>query len=201
MKASEAIVAQAPLVAGGNGYQHCISLVCGFVKALTCCDWMMSGGIAAHSLLNDFVCCKVNRMCRSCPKNQLSIPFRPRWHAKLIPAPNTTLDSPRHNDMYPSTREMVAIALPMPVYMAAGVGLTTCMRVYDACQQSRLFLGSATSTAYLEQVDGIHDRVFLAQYQSPASPSPRSVCALTAMPAKAPATILAASEKLGGSPS
>jgi hypothetical protein len=36
--------------------------------------------------------------------------------------------------MYPSTREMVAIALPMPLYIAAGVGLTTCIRVYDACQ-------------------------------------------------------------------
>ena len=121
--------------------------------------------------------------------------------AKLIPAPMTTLDSPRHNDMYPSIREIVAIALPMPVYMAAGVGLTTCIRVYDACQQSRIFLVSATSNAYLEQIDGIHDRVFLRQYQSSVSPSPQSVCGLTAMPAKAPATILAASEKFGGSPS
>ena len=55
----------------------------------------------------------------------------------LIPAPNTTLDNPLHNDIYPSTREIVAIALPIPVYIAAGVGLTTCMRVYDASSACR----------------------------------------------------------------
>lgn len=37
--------------------------------------------------------------------------------------------------MYPSAREMVEMALPMPVYIAAGVGLTTCKRVwYSPCQ-------------------------------------------------------------------
>ena len=80
--------------------------------------------------------------------------YSPWIDAKLIPAPMTTLDSPRHNDMYPSIREIVAIALPMPVYMAAGVGLTTCIRVYDACQQSRTFLVSATSNAYLSRSMG-----------------------------------------------
>ena len=48
------------------------------------------------------------------------------------PAPRMTLDNPLHSDMYPSTLEIVAIALPIPLYIAAGVGLTTCIRVYDA---------------------------------------------------------------------
>lgn len=32
--------------------------------------------------------------------------------------------------MYPSALEIVAIAFPKPVYIAAGVGFTTCIRVY-----------------------------------------------------------------------
>jgi len=47
------------------------------------------------------------------------------------PAPTMTLDKPLHNDKYPSALDIVEIALPIPVYIAAGVGLTTCMRVYQ----------------------------------------------------------------------
>jgi len=42
-----------------------------------------------------------------------------------------TLDKPLHNDKYPSALDIVEIAFPIPVYIAAGVGLTTCMRVYQ----------------------------------------------------------------------
>lgn len=40
-----------------------------------------------------------------------------------------TLETPRHSDLMPSTLDIVAIAFDMPVYTAAGVGLTTCIRV------------------------------------------------------------------------
>jgi hypothetical protein len=45
------------------------------------------------------------------------------------PAPRMTLDSPFHSVLIPSTREMVTMAFDMPVYMAVGEGLTTCIRV------------------------------------------------------------------------
>lgn len=54
------------------------------------------------------------------------------------PAPTTTLDKPLHNDKYPSALEIVEIALPIPVYIAAGVGLTTCMRVYQGLSDQAL---------------------------------------------------------------
>lgn len=46
-----------------------------------------------------------------------------------VPAPATTLVTPRHNDMYPSALDIVANALPRPVYIAVGDELTTCIRV------------------------------------------------------------------------
>jgi hypothetical protein len=48
-----------------------------------------------------------------------------------VPAPTITLDTPRHRVPAPSTFDIVAIALLRPVYTAAGVGLTTCMRVWE----------------------------------------------------------------------
>jgi hypothetical protein len=47
------------------------------------------------------------------------------------PAPSTTLDSPRHSVLKPSTLDMVIMALEMPEYTAVGEGLTTCIRVWN----------------------------------------------------------------------
>jgi hypothetical protein len=71
-----------------------------------------------------------------------------------------TLDKPLHNVRKPSTREIVTMAFEMPEYMAVGDGLTTCIRVFSqsahVARQSLCF-----RVAYLEEVDWIHDRVFL----------------------------------------
>lgn len=86
------------------------------------------------------------------------------------PAPTITLDTPLHNVRKPSALEMVTMAFDMPVYMAVGEGLTICMRVCSSVsawvpQHQTTWLGAA----YLEQIDGIHHRVFLR----PISPCPR----------------------------
>jgi hypothetical protein len=46
-----------------------------------------------------------------------------------IPAPTMTLESPFHNDLNPSTRDIVSTAFDIPVYMALGEGLTNCILV------------------------------------------------------------------------
>jgi hypothetical protein len=74
----------------------------------------------------------------------------------------TTLDRPLHNVRKPSTLEIVTIAFEIPEYMAVGDGLTTCIRVF--CTVSAwlgVFPGLVLVVAYLEEVDGVHDRVFL----------------------------------------
>jgi hypothetical protein len=73
----------------------------------------------------------------------------------------TTLDRPLHNVRKPSTLEIVTIAFEIPEYMAVGDGLTTCIRVF--CQSAHVFPGLALVVAYLEEVDGVHDRVFLGR--------------------------------------
>jgi hypothetical protein len=77
----------------------------------------------------------------------------------------TTLDKPLHNVRKPSTLEIVTIAFEIPEYMAVGDGLTTCIRVF--CTVSawlQVFPGLALIVvAYLEEVDGVHDRVFLGR--------------------------------------
>ena len=49
---------------------------------------------------------------------------------RCLPAPITTLESPLHNDQKPSARDIVTMALEMPLYMALGDGLTICILVY-----------------------------------------------------------------------
>ena len=44
---------------------------------LTGGERMMSRSVATHGLLHDFVRCKVNRVCRSCARYQLTIPSPP----------------------------------------------------------------------------------------------------------------------------
>lgn len=41
----------------------------------------------------------------------------------------TTLDMPLHSVRKPSTRDIVIMAFEIPVYMAVGEGLTTCILV------------------------------------------------------------------------
>lgn len=79
--------------------------------------------------------------------------------------------------MYPSTLDMVAMALPMPVYMAAGVGLTTCIRVYDAERRSQPTCPNRhpDSVSYLEQINRVHHRVFLVSVSDLASLYPLPV--------------------------
>jgi hypothetical protein len=95
---------------------------------------------------------------------------------------------------------MVAIALPMPVYIAAGVGFTTCNRVCGGLSASAIHHPTLSPiTSYLQQIDGIHDRVLLDRISAITVliHISRSIM-LTAIPAKAPAAIFAASEKFGG---
>ena len=129
------------------------------------------------------------------------------------PAPTTTLDTPRHSDMYPSTLEIVAIALPMPLYIAAGVGLTTCMRVCaeKACQPlSHPHPRPSLSASLGRECMSLRTLSRSMGYMTECSYYDISlqihvICpsfsGLTAMPANAPATMLAASEKFGGSDS
>jgi hypothetical protein len=82
--------------------------------------------ITAESVFGSFVGCEVHSMRRPYVASvskycDCRIPYEP--------APKMTLDSPFHSVLIPSTREMVTIALDMPVYMAVGEGLTTCIRV------------------------------------------------------------------------
>ena len=58
--------------------------------------------------------------------NPAHAPFRD----VLVPAPTITLETPFHNDLAPSALEIVAIAFDMPVYIAAGLGFKTCIRVF-----------------------------------------------------------------------
>lgn len=91
----------------------------------------MARGVAAHGLFDDLVGREVDGVCGSwIMLISFSVLLLALQRIRMdAPAPKTTLDSPRHSDIYPSTLEMVAIALPMPLYIAAGVGLTTCIRV------------------------------------------------------------------------
>jgi len=82
--------------------------------------------VAAHRLLDCFICCEIYCVSRSCLPRQILLH---NCLAPVIPAPTITLEIPRHNAPTPSTLDIVAIALDTPVYTAAGVGLTTCMRV------------------------------------------------------------------------
>ena len=99
----------------------------------------MSGGITAHGLLHGLVCGEVDRMCWTCRGCQSTATFHTCPPGRVdLPAPTITLDNPLHNDRYPSTLDMVVIALPMPLYTAAGVGLTICIRVCDNDQWTPL---------------------------------------------------------------
>jgi hypothetical protein len=57
----------------------------------------------------------------------------------------------------------VTIAFEIPEYMAVGDGLTTCIRVFCTVSASLANLSTLALAlaAYLEEVDWIHDRMFL----------------------------------------
>lgn len=133
MKASLAIVAHAPLLAGMESVSFQIITI-------SCSHLLQADGVQKHShpWLASRPRMSQNRL--RAPVLQVVLGCRVREnhidHTSALPAPTTTLDRPLHSDIYPSTLEIVAIALPMPVYIAAGVGLTTCIRVYDAVSAS-----------------------------------------------------------------
>lgn len=105
--------------------------------------------------------------------------------------------------MYPSALEMVAIAFPMPLYIACGVGLTTCIRVCSEgkCQSSHWIAQGVISKRTFSRSMGYMTECSCSHISSIASICLLFQASLTAMPANAPAAMLAASEKLGGRPS
>ena len=73
-----------------------------------------------------------------------------------------TLESPFHRDLKPSTLETVTRALAMEFwYVAVGPGLITCILVWSTVSSLPDAVIDAIETAYLEHVDGVHNRVFL----------------------------------------
>ena len=83
------------------------------LSILTCCNGVVSCCVAAHGLLHNFVCREVHSMRRSFIFCQITVMYS--IFPCFSPAPSTTLETPLHNDMYPSALEMVEIALPIPV--------------------------------------------------------------------------------------
>lgn len=119
---------------GGTGAARCWTVLlaesgcsCAARSRRTGCYGVVPRCVPAHGLLHDFVGRKVDCVCRSWMLVRLL--FCRDRPGRCVPAPSTTLEIPLHKDMYPSTLDIVAIAFPMPVYTAAGVGLTTCIRV------------------------------------------------------------------------
>ena len=82
-----------------------------------------------------------------------------------VPAPRTTLESPFHNDLKPSTLDTVTRALAMEfVYVAVGPGLMTCILVWPAISTSLNTKMYSKKIAYFEHVDRVHHRVFLMRF-------------------------------------
>lgn len=82
--------------------------------------------VATEGMLHGLVGCEVDSMRR--PYSCQSL-FAPSCDYHHEPAPSTTLDNPLHNVRKPSTRDIVIIALEIPLYIAVGDGLTTCILV------------------------------------------------------------------------
>lgn len=97
--------------------------------------FLVSTFVASQGVLYSFVGCEIHSMGRTCPALLLAL-YSCCEGGKHEPAPSTTLDSPLHSDLKPSTLEIVTMAFDMPVYMAAGDGLTICMRVYSCVSDS-----------------------------------------------------------------
>lgn len=86
-------------------------------------------------------------------------------------------------------------------YVAVGPGLMTCILVYPAVSTiSSPFVAAVAEVAYLEHVDRVHHRVFLVGFLADVDLT-RRVRMRTAIPANAPASMFAPSEKFGGSAS
>lgn len=158
--------------------------------------------ISTERMFCCLVGCEVNGVGRSWSCCQLARPEMSKPEM-CIPAPRTTLESPFHNDLNPSTLETVTSALAMElVYVAVGPGLMTCIRVCISRQHATqcTIADPSSWVAYLEHVDGVHDRVFLMQFLAKVDLT-RRLRMHTAIPANAPASMFAPSEKLGGSAS
>ena len=150
MKASLAMVAQAPLDAI-RMVSLCLARQPVTMGDLRTC-LRLEGGVRRHC--RPFAASQPRRW-RSIRRAQVlmlrvsphcfSCSPAPWDHCRDTPAPTTTLERPLHSDAYPSTREIVAIALPRPLYIAAGVGLTTCIRVYATWSAIAPFLSRAVS--------------------------------------------------------
>lgn len=85
-------------------------------------------------------------------------------------------------------------------YVAEGPGLMTCILVWPAVSTSLKVVKVPSPVAHLEHVDGVHHRVFLGAPLVDMHLS-RRLRMPTAIPANAPASMFAPSEKLGGSAS
>lgn len=105
-----------------------------WVALRTCCKgvvFVALSFVSAESMLRGLVRCKIDSMRGACIISQLH--FAMVYAVVCVPAPITTLDNPLHNDQNPSARDMVTMALEIPLYMALGEGLTICILV---CRQS-----------------------------------------------------------------
>lgn len=114
--------------------------------------------ITTHCVLHGLVCCKVYCVSGTCRVISSFLGCN-LANCSNPPAPSTTDETPRHNVPKPSVRDIVAIAFEIPLYTADGEGLINCIRVCTRCQPPIRHL--AVELSYLEQVDRVHDRVFL----------------------------------------
>lgn len=130
MSASLAIVAEAPLKAAFQVSNRRWAYTLGAWCLLTSSErmvLMLSTLVPAGRMLDSLVGSKVNCVCRPC--DMLCEPFCKFQCLQNLPAPITTLDTPRHNVRKPSSLVIVIMALDIPEYTAVGEGLATCMRV------------------------------------------------------------------------
>jgi hypothetical protein len=110
MNASLAIVAHAPLVAADANQSLALPLqFCGTYRlrqggVLLRCRPLLASQLR---MLRNIQHVPVLEGCQIAAVCSVSLLFSP--------APSTTLETPLHNDMYPSALDMVEIALPMPV--------------------------------------------------------------------------------------
>lgn len=91
----------------------------------------------------------------------------PLPHVYTIPAPMTTLDTPFHILLPPSTVLTLENAFQKPVYSPPSVGFKTWSRV---CLVLLLILSTvAQISSHLEHINGVHNGVFLYSDESCAT--------------------------------
>lgn len=122
MRASLAIVAQAPLVAVQTQNED-------FMVAINTNRPLTGDAAIYHFRPLHFSPLRMLQNILHVPDLEMDQPNSTGCSLSSLPAPNITLDTPRHNDLAPSTLVMVVNAFDIPVYIALGDGFITCIRV------------------------------------------------------------------------